>query len=116
MSAEAIIQFLKIFGLIVFDMFFLIMMIFGIYLFFVVNQLKKSMVVLQDQVKKLVATLEDDTYELVDALKFKIDTINSKKIMLGSTFLSSLFVLLNKGIFRKNKKMGIVKSIIDIFL
>lgn len=116
MTAETIIQFLKIFGLIMFDTFFLVMIILGIYLFFVVANLRKLLNSLQNEIKKTVINFEEDTYLIANALKSKIESIDSKKIVWGSTLLGGVFGLISKGFFKKSKSKGIAKSIIDIFL
>ena len=116
MTAETIIQFLKIFGLIVFDMFFLMMTILSIYMFFTIINLKKAIIPLQDEIRRIITNFEQDFYSITDTLKSKIESIDSRKVMLGSTLFGGVFSLFSRGLFRKKKSRGIVKSIIDIFL
>lgn len=116
MTTETIIQFLKIFGLIMFDTFFLVMIIFGIYLFFVVAHLKKAFISLQDEIKKTIVNFEEDSYSIANALKSKIESVDSKKIIWGSTIIGGALSSVSGIFFKKNRSRGIVKSIIDIFL
>jgi hypothetical protein len=115
MATETIIQFLKIFGLIVFDIFFLVMIIFSIYLFFIVGHFKKVINSVHDEVKRTVANFEDDSYSVASALKSKIENIDSKKIIWGSTLLGGLFVTFSNVFLRQNKRRGLARSLFDMF-
>jgi hypothetical protein len=115
MFTENVIQFLKIFGLIVFDIFFLIMIILSVYLFFVIANIKKQLSSIENEIKKTITSFEEDSYSLVSSLKSKIESVDGKKIVLGSTLLGGLFSIFTKGFYRKNKSKSIVRSLIDIF-
>jgi hypothetical protein len=111
MSLSEIILYLKVFGLIVFDLFFLFLIVFGIYGVFVFFALKKRLLVLMDSVQTLVDTVTNETESISSEIVQKVQSINLNKVALTSGLGSSLF-LIGKSLFRRKKSTSTFADIL----
>lgn len=112
MSPEELIFYLKVFGLIVFDIFFLILIVFCIYLIFVFSALKKRLFTLIDTTQNLVNTATLETENISNEIIQKVQSVNLDKVAWTGGIGSSLF-LIGKSIFHKKKSSSVFTEILN---
>jgi hypothetical protein len=90
MDIQTIIQYLEIFGLTVFGLFFLILLVISIYLITVIKLVKKAINVIFEDTHKIVSFIDQETQTISSLVKSKITAIDIEKIIFGSTFLGAI--------------------------
>ena len=103
MNTEIIIQYLQIFGLTVFGIFFFILVMLALYLITVVKMIKKGTNTILNSTTNILNLLEDETQSIASLIKNKITSVDIEKIIFGSTIFGSLLAGLKKGFKSRNK-------------
>jgi hypothetical protein len=90
MDTQTIIQYLQIFGLTVFGLFFFILLILSVYLISVVVLIKKTTKVVLEDIQKITSYVDQETQSISSIVKNKITSIDIEKILFGSTVLGGI--------------------------
>ena len=90
MNTDTIIQYLEIFALTAFGLFFLTLSSILIYVFFILKYIKKSVYLIVSDLLKITRFVDTETQILSSLVKNKINSINLEKILFGSTILGNI--------------------------
>jgi asparagine N-glycosylation enzyme membrane subunit Stt3 len=114
LSSSPFIYYLQIFGLIVFDVFFVIMIFLGMYTFVIIRKFNKIGTQVTLDAQKTISTLEKETIDLSLSIKQKIEDVNFDKLALISTIVGSTTVGLSSFFKPKSVSKNLVKSLLRI--
>jgi hypothetical protein len=103
MDINTLIQYLQIFALSAFGLFFFILLIVSIYFFTIVFLVKKYIIVIMDDVVKLVSFFDTETKQMSEMVKSKIERVNLNYILFGANVVGGIFSHFKEGFSAKKE-------------
>jgi hypothetical protein len=104
MDINILIQYLQIFALSAFGLFFFLLFIVSMYFFTIIFLVKKYTIIIMEDVVKLVALFDGEAKQMSTLVKSKIERVNLNNILFGANVVGGIFSHFKQG-FASNKEV-----------